>query len=68
MHPVTRAGVLSRIADELAFLSGLIRELAGDSCNAVPIEGERGIGKTSVGRGPLHGYVGGPPCPSGRPG
>ena len=48
MHPVTPAGVLAGRADELAFLDGYMRDLARGSGNAVLIEGEPGIGKTTL--------------------
>ena len=48
MHPVTPAGVLAGRADELAFLDGYIRDLARGGGNAVLIEGEPGIGKTTL--------------------
>jgi hypothetical protein len=48
MHPVTPAGVLAGRDDELALLSGLLRDLAQGSGNAVLIEGEPGIGKTAL--------------------
>jgi ABC-type transport system involved in cytochrome c biogenesis ATPase subunit len=53
MHPVTPAGVLAGRDDELALLNGLLRDLAPGSGNAVPIEGEPGIGKTALIRAPL---------------
>ena len=48
MHPVTPAGVLAGRDDELALLSGLLRDLAQGSGSAVLIEGEPGIGKTAL--------------------
>jgi DNA-binding CsgD family transcriptional regulator/tetratricopeptide (TPR) repeat protein len=48
MHPVTSAGLLAGRADELALLDGYLRELARGSGNAVLIEGEPGIGKTTL--------------------
>jgi DNA-binding CsgD family transcriptional regulator len=48
MHPVTPAGVLAGRADELALLDGYLRELARGSGSAVLIEGEPGIGKTTL--------------------
>ncbi len=48
MHPVTAAGVLAGRSEELALLDGFLRELARGSGNAVLIEGEPGIGKTSL--------------------
>jgi DNA-binding CsgD family transcriptional regulator len=48
MHPVTPAGVLAGRDDELALLSGLLRDLAQGSGTAVLIEGEPGIGKTAL--------------------
>jgi DNA-binding CsgD family transcriptional regulator/tetratricopeptide (TPR) repeat protein len=48
MHPVTSAGVLAGRADELALLDGYLRDLARGGGNAVLIEGEPGIGKTTL--------------------
>jgi DNA-binding CsgD family transcriptional regulator len=48
MHPVTPAGVLAGRADELALLDGYLRDLARGGGNAVLIEGEPGIGKTTL--------------------
>jgi DNA-binding CsgD family transcriptional regulator len=48
MHPVTPAGMLAGRADELALLDGYLRDLARGSGNAVLIEGEPGIGKTTL--------------------
>jgi DNA-binding CsgD family transcriptional regulator len=48
MHPVTVAGVLAGRADELTLLDGYLRDLARGSGNAVLIEGEPGIGKTTL--------------------
>src|SRR6202046_5718871 len=53
MHPVTPAGVLAGRANESALLDGLFRDLARGSGNAVLIEGEPGIGKTSLVRSAL---------------
>jgi DNA-binding CsgD family transcriptional regulator len=53
MHPVTPAGVLAGRANELALLDGLLRDLARGGGNALLIEGEPGIGKTSLVRGAL---------------
>ena len=53
MHPVTPAGVLAGRANESALLDGLFRDLARGGGNAVLIEGEPGIGKTSLVRGAL---------------
>jgi len=53
MHPVTPAGMLAGRANELALLDGLFNDLARGSGNAVLIEGEPGIGKTSLVRGAL---------------
>src|ERR1700742_2276257 len=48
MHPVSSAGVLAGRADELALLDGYLRDLARGGGNAVLIEGEPGIGKTTL--------------------
>jgi DNA-binding CsgD family transcriptional regulator len=48
MHPVTPAGMLAGRADELALLDGYLRDLARGSGSAVLIEGEPGIGKTTL--------------------
>ncbi|HEX7163138.1 MAG TPA: AAA family ATPase [Trebonia sp.] len=48
MHPVTSAGVLAGRADELALLDGYLRDLARGGGNAILIEGEPGIGKTTL--------------------
>jgi len=48
MHPVTAAGALAGRSEELALLDGFLRELGRGSGNAVLIEGEPGIGKTSL--------------------
>src|ERR1700761_3267953 len=48
MHPVTVTGVLAGRADELTLLDGYLRDLARGSGNAVLIEGEPGIGKTTL--------------------
>ena len=53
MHPVTPAGMLAGRANELLLLDGLFNDLARGSGNAVLIEGEAGIGKTSLVRGAL---------------
>jgi len=53
MHPVTPAGMLAGRANELALLDGLFNDLARGSGNAVLIEGEPGIGKTSLVRSAL---------------
>jgi DNA-binding CsgD family transcriptional regulator len=53
MHPVTPTGLLAGRANELALLDGLLRDLARGGGNAVLIEGEPGIGKTSLVRGAL---------------
>lgn len=47
MHPVS-TGVLAGRANELALLDGYLRELTRGSGNAVLIEGEPGIGKTTL--------------------
>ena len=60
MHPVTPAGVLAGRADELALLDGYLRDLARGGGNAVLIEGEPGIGKTTL--------VAHRPLPACRPG
>jgi hypothetical protein len=48
MHPVTPAGVLAGRVDEMALLDGYLRDLARGAGNAVLIEGEPGIGKTTL--------------------
>jgi DNA-binding CsgD family transcriptional regulator/tetratricopeptide (TPR) repeat protein len=48
MHPVTQADVLAGRADELSLLDGYLRDLARGGGNAVLIEGEPGIGKTTL--------------------
>src|SRR5487761_834751 len=48
MHPVISTGVLAGRADELALLDGYLRDLARGAGNAVLIEGEPGIGKTTL--------------------
>jgi len=53
MHPVTPAGVLAGRASEQSLLDGLMRELARGSGNAVLLEGEPGIGKTTLVRSAL---------------
>src|SRR5689334_15427582 len=59
MHPVTSAGVLAGRADELALLDGYLRDLARGGGNAVLIEGEPGIGKTTLVRAALAGVPSG---------
>jgi DNA-binding CsgD family transcriptional regulator/tetratricopeptide (TPR) repeat protein len=53
MHPVTPAGALPGRANEQSLLNGLMRELARGSGNAVLLEGEPGIGKTTLVRSAL---------------
>src|SRR6201991_4933450 len=53
MHPVTSAGVLAGRAGELALFDGYLRDLARGDGNAVLIEGEPGIGKTTLVRAAL---------------
>jgi DNA-binding NarL/FixJ family response regulator len=53
MHPVTPTGLLAGRANELALLDGLLRDLARGAGNALLLEGEPGIGKTSLVRGAL---------------
>jgi DNA-binding CsgD family transcriptional regulator len=48
MQPVSPAGALAGRANELSLLDGYLRELARGSGNAVLIEGEPGIGKTTL--------------------
>ncbi|MGH3294480.1 MAG: ATP-binding protein, partial [Trebonia sp.] len=48
MHPVTPAGMLAGRADESALLDGYLRDLARGGGDAVLIEGEPGIGKTTL--------------------
>jgi DNA-binding NarL/FixJ family response regulator len=55
MHPVTSAVALAGRADELALLDGYLRDLARGTGNAVLIEGEPGIGKTTLVRTALEG-------------
>jgi DNA-binding CsgD family transcriptional regulator len=54
MHPVTSAGVLAGRADELTLLDGYLRDPARGAGNAVLIEGEPGIGKTTLMRTALN--------------
>jgi DNA-binding NarL/FixJ family response regulator len=58
MHPVTPAGVLAGRDDELALLDGYLRGLASGG-NAVLLEGEPGIGKTTLVRTALAGLPSG---------
>ncbi len=53
MPPETSVGVLAGRADELALLDGYLRDLARGGGNAVLIEGEPGIGKTTLVRSAL---------------
>src|SRR6202012_4986932 len=53
MHPVTSPDVLAGRADELALLDGYLRDLVRGDGNAVLIEGEPGIGKTTLVRASL---------------
>jgi DNA-binding CsgD family transcriptional regulator len=53
MPPVTSVGVLAGRADELALLDGYLRDLARGGGNAVLIEGEPGIGKSTLVRAAL---------------
>jgi DNA-binding CsgD family transcriptional regulator len=55
MHPVTPAGMLAGRASELALLDGYLRDLARGGGSAVLIEGEPGIGKTTLVRTALDG-------------
>jgi predicted ATPase len=55
MHPVPSAGALAGRANELELLHGYLRELTRGSGNAVLIEGEPGIGKTTLVRTALAG-------------
>jgi DNA-binding CsgD family transcriptional regulator len=48
MQPVSPAGALPGRANELALLDGYLRELTRGGGNAVLIEGEPGIGKTTL--------------------
>jgi DNA-binding CsgD family transcriptional regulator/tetratricopeptide (TPR) repeat protein len=48
MHPVTSAGPLTGRADELALLDGYLRDLTRGNGATVLIEGEPGIGKTTL--------------------
>src|SRR5580693_1522396 len=48
MQPVSPAGALAGRANELSLLDGYLRELTRGSGNAVLIEGEPGIGKTTL--------------------
>lgn len=48
MHPVSPVGVLAGRASEAALLDGYLRELPRGGGNAVLIEGEPGIGKTTL--------------------
>src|ERR1700761_2733655 len=48
MHPVTPTDVLAGRVDELVLLDGYLRDLARGGGNAVLIEGEPGIGKTTL--------------------
>jgi DNA-binding CsgD family transcriptional regulator len=59
MHPVSPAGVLAGRANELALLDGYLRELTRGGGNAVLIEGEPGIGKTTLVRTALANLPGG---------
>src|ERR1700761_636974 len=59
MHPVTTVGVLAGRADELTLLDGYLRDLARGSGSAVLIEGEPGIGKTTLVRTALAGLPSG---------
>jgi DNA-binding CsgD family transcriptional regulator len=54
MHPVTPTGLLAGRADELALLDGYLRDLARSGGNAMLIEGEPGIGKTTLVRTALN--------------
>jgi DNA-binding CsgD family transcriptional regulator len=53
MYPVTPAGVLPGRADELGLLDGFLRDLTRGGGSAVLIEGEPGIGKTTLVRAAL---------------
>jgi DNA-binding CsgD family transcriptional regulator len=59
MHPVSPAGGLAGRVDELALLDGYLRDLARGGGNAVLIEGEPGIGKTTLVRTALAGLPAG---------
>jgi DNA-binding CsgD family transcriptional regulator len=48
MHPVTPVGVLAGRADELARLDAYLRDLSRGTGSAVLIEGEPGIGKSTL--------------------
>src|SRR5580700_4865460 len=48
MQPVSPVGVIAGRANELSLLDGYLRELTRGSGNAVLIEGEPGIGKTTL--------------------
>ncbi len=48
MHPVSPAGVLAGRANELALLDGYLRDLTRGGGNVMFIEGEPGIGKTTL--------------------
>jgi DNA-binding CsgD family transcriptional regulator len=48
MHPVTPAGALVGRDDEMALLTGLIKEAARGRGSSVLIEGEPGIGKSAL--------------------
>jgi DNA-binding CsgD family transcriptional regulator/tetratricopeptide (TPR) repeat protein len=48
MHPVTPAGALVGRDGEMALLTGLVKEVAQGRGSSVLIEGEPGIGKSSV--------------------
>jgi DNA-binding CsgD family transcriptional regulator len=53
MHPVTSAGALVGRDDEMALLTGLIKEAARGRGSSVLIEGEPGIGKSALVRAAL---------------
>jgi DNA-binding CsgD family transcriptional regulator len=59
MHPVTPAGLLAGRANELTLLDGYLRDLARGGGSAVLIEGEPGIGKTTLVRTALAGLPSG---------
>ena len=48
MQPVSPVGALAGRANELSLLDGYLRELTRGSGDAVLIEGEPGIGKTTL--------------------
>src|SRR4029077_10857087 len=48
MHPVTPAGALCGRDTELALLTGLVKELARGRGGSVLVEGEPGIGKSTL--------------------